>query len=285
MIYKFRTMRVDAELDSGPVWASKDDSRATRVAIIDACERSSASHRASARRRRRSSPLLTRSCALRSRFRAASAAARRASSLAAVAFSDARHSAAFLAFAGAFANARDAETPAAFFGSTTSPKAAGPDGFPAASARPPGDRGDRPRAARTASAESAVPAGDVAPAAPSSTSPSRSSSRMGARTVGLSSPAIRAAAAGGILADWGADVVKIEPPGIGDPGRTFSRMLGGDLPFNPPFEMDNRSKRSIGLDLTTAEGRALGLELIERADVFLTNVRPAALARRPLGRW
>lgn len=43
-------------------------------------------------------------------------------------------------------------------------------------------------------------------------------------------------AAGGILADWGAAVVKIEPPGVGDPGRTFARMLGGDLPFNPPFE-------------------------------------------------
>ena len=47
-------------------------------------------------------------------------------------------------------------------------------------------------------------------------------------------------AAGGILADWGADVVKIEPPEIGDPARLFGQMLGGDLPFNPPFEMDNR---------------------------------------------
>jgi len=86
-------------------------------------------------------------------------------------------------------------------------------------------------------------------------------------------------AAGGIVADWGADVVKIEPPGIGDPARLFQRMLGGDLPFNPPFEMDNRNKRSIGLDLAKPEGRALGLELIDRADVFLTNVRPAGLAR------
>ena len=86
-------------------------------------------------------------------------------------------------------------------------------------------------------------------------------------------------AAGGILADWGADVVKIEPPGIGDPARLFQAMLGADLPFNPPFEMDNRSKRSIGLDLGKPEGRALALELIARADVFVTNVRPAALAR------
>jgi crotonobetainyl-CoA:carnitine CoA-transferase CaiB-like acyl-CoA transferase len=86
-------------------------------------------------------------------------------------------------------------------------------------------------------------------------------------------------AAGLILADWGADVVKIEPPGIGDPARTFSRMLGGDLPFNPPFEMDNRNKRSIGIDLRETDGRAIALELIDAADVFVTNVRQQGLAR------
>lgn len=86
-------------------------------------------------------------------------------------------------------------------------------------------------------------------------------------------------AAGGILADWGADVVKVEPPGIGDPGRLFGQMLGGDLPFNPPFEMDNRSKRSIGIDLANPDGFELALELIDGADVFLTNVRMAGLAR------
>jgi crotonobetainyl-CoA:carnitine CoA-transferase CaiB-like acyl-CoA transferase len=86
-------------------------------------------------------------------------------------------------------------------------------------------------------------------------------------------------AAGGILADWGADVIKIEPPGVGDPARTFSSMLGGDLPFNPIFEMDNRSKRSIVIDLSVDEGRELALELIDRADVFVTNVRMSALAR------
>jgi crotonobetainyl-CoA:carnitine CoA-transferase CaiB-like acyl-CoA transferase len=86
-------------------------------------------------------------------------------------------------------------------------------------------------------------------------------------------------AAGCILADWGAEVVKIEPPGLGDPARSFSKMLGGDLPFNPPFEMDNRGKRSIVLDLAQDEGRALADELIAEADVFVTNVRPAALAR------
>ena len=89
-------------------------------------------------------------------------------------------------------------------------------------------------------------------------------------------------AAGLILADWGADVVKIEPPGTGDPARTFARMLGGDLPFNPPFEMDNRGKRSIVLDLSRDEGRALALELIDGADVFVTNVRRGALERAGL---
>lgn len=86
-------------------------------------------------------------------------------------------------------------------------------------------------------------------------------------------------AAGGILADWGADVIKIEPPGIGDPARTFRQMLGGDLPFNPPFEMDNRSKRSIVLDLAQPDGHEIGLELIDDADVFVSNVRMPALAR------
>ena len=61
-------------------------------------------------------------------------------------------------------------------------------------------------------------------------------------------------AAGCVLADWGADVVKIEPTKVGDPARTFSRMLGGDLSLNPPFEMDNRGKRSIALDLSTICG-------------------------------
>jgi len=85
-------------------------------------------------------------------------------------------------------------------------------------------------------------------------------------------------AAGGIMADWGANVVKIEPP-TGDPGRSFGRMLGLDDGSSPPFEMDNRSKRSIVLDLTTDGGLATARQLISRADVFITNVRPDALHR------
>ena len=85
-------------------------------------------------------------------------------------------------------------------------------------------------------------------------------------------------AAGGILADWGADVVKVEPIG-GDPGRMFQFMLGGDMPTNPVFDMDNRGKRSIALDLTADAGRAVMEELLAQADVFVTNVRLGGLDR------
>ena len=85
-------------------------------------------------------------------------------------------------------------------------------------------------------------------------------------------------AAGGILADWGADVVKIEPP-AGDPARMFGRMLGLDAEVSPPFEMDNRGKRSVVLDLGTPDGMSAAFELLATADVFITNVRPGALRR------
>jgi crotonobetainyl-CoA:carnitine CoA-transferase CaiB-like acyl-CoA transferase len=85
-------------------------------------------------------------------------------------------------------------------------------------------------------------------------------------------------AAAGILADWGADVVKIEPPG-GDPARTFGRMLGIEDGSSPPFEMDNRNKRGVMLDLGSDDGRATAFELLSGADVFLTNIRPGALTR------
>jgi crotonobetainyl-CoA:carnitine CoA-transferase CaiB-like acyl-CoA transferase len=85
-------------------------------------------------------------------------------------------------------------------------------------------------------------------------------------------------AAGGILADWGADVIKIEPT-TGDPARMFGRMLGLDGDQSPPFEMDNRGKRSVVLDITTDGGRSTTLELVSNADVFITNVRPGALRR------
>lgn len=86
-------------------------------------------------------------------------------------------------------------------------------------------------------------------------------------------------AAGGILADWGADVIKIEPPGLGDPARSFGQMLGADLDMNPVFEMDNRSKRSVVLDLGRPEAMEIALELLDEADVFVTNMRQAAMQR------
>lgn len=89
---------------------------------------------------------------------------------------------------------------------------------------------------------------------------------------------VAAPATGAILADWGADVIKIESP-AGDPARTFAAMMGLDGEVNPPFEMDNRSKRSIVLDLGTPAGRDTAVELLSTADVFVTNLRPAALHR------
>lgn len=87
--------------------------------------------------------------------------------------------------------------------------------------------------------------------------------------------------AGGILSDWGADVIKIEPPG-GDPIRNFFATIGTDLQDNPVFDFDNRGKRSIMLDTRTAEGQKILRQLASEADVFLTNVRPGGLSRSGL---
>ena len=92
-------------------------------------------------------------------------------------------------------------------------------------------------------------------------------------------------AAGAILADWGADVIKIEHPETGDPQRALmtSGLLGpdGGSLINFMIEQPNRSKRSIGIDIGTPEGHALLLRLVKDADVFLTNFLPPA--RKKLG--
>lgn len=85
--------------------------------------------------------------------------------------------------------------------------------------------------------------------------------------------------AGAILADWGADVIKVEHPVAGDAQRGLVRVLGSaaSVPgssFAPIMEAPNRGKRSIGLALDHAEGRPLLEELIRRSDVFLTNYLP-----------
>ncbi len=80
-----------------------------------------------------------------------------------------------------------------------------------------------------------------------------------------------------ILCDWGADVIKIEPP-TGDPLRGWlASLTGWTIPSNSPFELDNRGKRSIALNLGTEEARTIARALINKADVFVTNVRPKAL--------
>jgi len=88
---------------------------------------------------------------------------------------------------------------------------------------------------------------------------------------------VAAPSAAALLADWGADVIKVEPP-TGDPMRhAFGSLgLGQDRP-NPAFALDNRGKRSVALDLREADGRSSLEELLATADVFLTNLRPDAL--------
>jgi crotonobetainyl-CoA:carnitine CoA-transferase CaiB-like acyl-CoA transferase len=86
-----------------------------------------------------------------------------------------------------------------------------------------------------------------------------------------------------MLADWGADVVKIEPPN-GDPFRgLFANALGAAIPINPPFEIDNRGKRSICLNMENPEGLALAQRLIDECDVFVSNMRPRVLEQFGIG--
>ncbi len=90
--------------------------------------------------------------------------------------------------------------------------------------------------------------------------------------------------AGAVLAEWGADVIKIEHPETGDPQRglvTSGLVPSGPGGVNHMIELPNRGKRSVGLDLKSEEGRELLLKLVATADVFLTNFRPQA--RQKLG--
>src|SRR3954449_5186961 len=84
--------------------------------------------------------------------------------------------------------------------------------------------------------------------------------------------------AGSVLADWGANVIKVEHAVTGDPQRGL-RQIGAirvDTDPNPNIEHANRGKRSIGLDIGVPEGREVLLELARRADVYLTNFLPRA---------
>lgn len=88
-------------------------------------------------------------------------------------------------------------------------------------------------------------------------------------------------AAGAMMADWGADVVKIEHPETGDPQRGLisSGLVSGAGGVNHFVELPNRGKRSIGLDTSTPEGLELLMKLVETADVFLTNLLPDSRQR------
>jgi CoA:oxalate CoA-transferase len=80
--------------------------------------------------------------------------------------------------------------------------------------------------------------------------------------------------AGTKLADLGADVIKVEPK-EGDPARGFMRLIGATVGLkghNYYFESNNRNKRSIALDLKSAQGKEIFLKLIDKADVFVTNM-------------
>ena len=91
-------------------------------------------------------------------------------------------------------------------------------------------------------------------------------------------------AAGAVLADWGADVIKVEHAEKGDAQRGLSALMGmpvGSGSFAPLMEHPNRGKRSIGLALEQPGALQVLHELIRTSDVFLTNFLPAA--RRRLG--
>jgi crotonobetainyl-CoA:carnitine CoA-transferase CaiB-like acyl-CoA transferase len=86
-------------------------------------------------------------------------------------------------------------------------------------------------------------------------------------------------AAGAILADLGAEVIKVEPP-TGDPQRALKNMLNLDKNGPNPFnEVPNRGKRSITIDLTKPAGREVVLQIAASSDVFLTSYLPAARAK------
>lgn len=83
--------------------------------------------------------------------------------------------------------------------------------------------------------------------------------------------------AGALMTEWGADVLKIEHPEVGDPQRGL--VTSGLIPAGGVahmFELPNRGKRSVALDLKSEEGHELLMKLVATADVFLTNFRPSA---------
>jgi crotonobetainyl-CoA:carnitine CoA-transferase CaiB-like acyl-CoA transferase len=93
---------------------------------------------------------------------------------------------------------------------------------------------------------------------------------------------VAAPSAAALLADWGAEVIKVEAH-TGDPMRNVFGSIGiaGDLP-NPAFALDNRGKRSVTLDLRQPDERQHLEDLLASADVFISNLRPDALDKLDL---
>lgn len=82
------------------------------------------------------------------------------------------------------------------------------------------------------------------------------------------------------LGDFGADVVKVEPPGTGDHSRNFGPFVNGQ---SYPFAMPNRNKRSIALNLKEPEGLDIARRLITRADMVVENFRPGVAGKLGIG--
>src|SRR3981189_3894796 len=80
------------------------------------------------------------------------------------------------------------------------------------------------------------------------------------------------------MSDFGAEVIKIEAPGMGDPYRRRA-VPNPKNPLNPGFLFDTRNKKSVALDLHTEAGRAVLHRLVKDADVFITNYPPPARGR------
>src|SRR5258708_39957102 len=93
-------------------------------------------------------------------------------------------------------------------------------------------------------------------------------------------PFIGAPAAATVLSDFGAEVIKIEPPGAGDPYRRLPELPGYPLsPHNYVWLLDSRNKKSLALDLSKPDGQAVIHRLAAAADVFITNYPPEVRAR------
>src|SRR5205814_7156872 len=87
-------------------------------------------------------------------------------------------------------------------------------------------------------------------------------------------------AAATVMSDFGAEVIKIEPPGMGDPyRRRATPSLGPGLKSNPGFELDGRNKKSLALDLRSPAGPAVLRRLVAQADVFITHYPPPVRRR------